>query len=641
VKIRTAFGLINAAIVFLLLCVISLAFLFLANQRSLNEAQEVRYKSYLAADELRQSSDDLTRLARTYVVTGDERYEKMYMDVADIRAGKKPRPLDYQKVYWDLMVDYGDAPRGNGETRALNQIMKELGFTKDEFAKLHEAEMNSEKLIQTEVAAMNAVKGLFADESGRYTIKREPDMKMAAALMHDINYHREKARIMAPINDFLDLLDGRTSEAVQKYAQAGDRYLTMLISIAVLVVILSLMSMTLFLRKVARPLKAITGLLRKSEGDLTIRFDIRTTDEMGEMAGFFNRFIEKTRELVQRVAGTADMLGGAAEDISSLAAESNAGVEESRAGVDDVSSQMESLAAATQEITASVEEVASGAQSTAQKSTDMAGEVEHARAAGDEGVKAIGRALASVKKVASDAEESAKEVRELGDRAREIQSFVAQIGGIADQTNLLALNAAIEAARAGEAGRGFAVVAEEVRKLAEESNEAAKKIADLASIITKDLDKVVASSQNNAKDSLESSGLAEETRETIDKMMEALSKIASATQDMAAVSEEQAASSEEIASAVQNIASRVNASAESADRVRGQMAEVGTSAERVAQGSEELSGLAADLRKLVAAFKYDTVESEQTGLVPLNDGRGSTGKPGGKPKKAALVKAGR
>jgi len=256
-------------------------------------------------------------------------------------------------------------------------------------------------------------------------------------------------------------------------------------------------------------------------------------------------------------------------------------------------------------------------------------------------VKAIGRAVASIKKVASDAEESAKEVRELGDRAREIQNFVAQIGGIADQTNLLALNAAIEAARAGEAGRGFAVVAEEVRKLAEESNEAAKKIADLASIITKDLDKVVASSQNNAKDSLESSGLAEETRETIDRMMEALSKIASATQDMAAVSEEQAASSEEIASAVQNIASRVNASASSADHVRGQMAEVGTSAERVAQGSEELSGLAADLRKLVAAFKYDAVESEQTGLVPLNDGRGSTGKPGGKPKKAVPVKAGR
>jgi len=165
------------------------------------------------------------------------------------------------------------------------------------------------------------------------------------------------------------------------------------------------------------------------------------------------------------------------------------------------------------------------------------------------------------------------------------------------------------------------VVAEEVRKLAEESNEAAKKIADLASIITKDLDKVVSAAEGNARDSHESSALAEDTRETIDKMMEALSRIASATQDMAAVSEEQAASSEEIASAVQNIASRVTSSASSAEMVRGQMAEVGTSAERVAQGSEQIAGLAAELNGLVHAFKIErggaVVNSQAKGLVPV------------------------
>ncbi len=621
VKIRTAFGLINASIIVLLLCVISLSFLFLGNQQNLNEAQEIRYRSYLAADELRQSSDDLTRLARAYVVTGDDRYEKMYMDVADIRAGKKPRPLDYHKVYWDLVVEYGDAPRGDGETKALNRIMEELGFTDEEFAKLRESEVNSEKLIQTEVVAMNAVKGLFADESGKFTVEKEPDMQMAAIMMHDLNYHGEKAKIMAPINDFLDMLDQRTSETVLKYEKTANRYLSILITLAVLVVVLAIMSLVLFLLKVSRPLKTITELLGRGEGDLTINFDIRTKDEMGEMAGFFNGFVEKTRELVRRVAGTADMLGDAAEGISALAQEANAGVEESRAGADDVSSQMENLAAATEEITASVEEVASGAQSSAQKSTDMAAEVDQARGAGEDGVKAIGRAVASTKKAAVNAEESAKEVRVLGDRAREIQNFVAQIGGIADQTNLLALNAAIEAARAGEAGRGFAVVAEEVRKLAEESNEAAQKIAELASMITRDLEGVVSAAEANAKDSVESSGLIEETRETIDLMMEALSKIASGTQDMAAVAEEQAASSEEIASAVQNIASRVNDSAESADTVRGQMAEVGTAAERVAQGSARIAGLAVELNGLVHAFKIDRGDEHAKpaakGLVPV------------------------
>ena len=447
---------------------------------------------------------------------------------------------------------------------------------------------------------------------------------------------REKAE--GPMNLYNDALRKLADYCVKSAEEANNNSerdiaaaKRVLLITAVVAVVLGMLLGLLIERSINRPLGAVMGVLRKIAA-LDVRFDSSNTwlhsykkNEIAEMVECTATMRKAINECVMNVVGASKKLSETSEEFSALAEESNAGVEESRAGVDDVSSQMESLAAATQEITASVEEVASGAQSTAQKSTDMAAEVEHARAAGDEGVKAIGRAVASIKKVASDAEESAKEVRELGDRAREIQSFVAQIGGIADQTNLLALNAAIEAARAGEAGRGFAVVAEEVRKLAEESNEAAKKIADLASIITKDLDKVVASSQANTKDSLESSKLAEETRETIDRMMEALSKIASATQDMAAVSEEQAASSEEIASAVQNIASRVNASAESADRVRGQMAEVGTSAERVAQGSEELSGLAADLRKLVAAFKYDEVESSgQTGLVPLNGGKPKT-----------------
>ncbi|NLM71848.1 MAG: methyl-accepting chemotaxis protein [Synergistaceae bacterium] len=394
--------------------------------------------------------------------------------------------------------------------------------------------------------------------------------------------------------------------------------------------ILLLLVIWMIARWLVKPLRRVAGLAQRGgDGDLTIEradFGIETSDELGEMAGALYEMIAKQREAIRAIAGASERLGGVAEEFSTVARESNAGVVESRAGIDDVSCQMENLAAASQEITASVQEVASGAQSSAQKSTDMAAEVEQARTAGEEGVRAIGRAVASIKKVAEDAGESAREVKSLGDRAREIQNFVDQIGGIADQTNLLALNAAIEAARAGEAGRGFAVVAEEVRKLAEESNEAAEKIADLASIITKDLDSVVSSAEVNAKDSLESSGLAEETRETIDKMMEALSNIASATQDMAAVSEEQAASSEEIASAVQTIASRVNDSASSADHVRGQMAEVGASAERVARGSEELSGLAADLGRLVATFKYDEGDAaSKSGLVPLNSGKGKSG----------------
>ncbi len=399
-----------------------------------------------------------------------------------------------------------------------------------------------------------------------------------------------------------------------------------IVGIAVGAVLLGVLLGFMVARSVTKPIIAVTELLQKN-ASLDIRFDRSKAwllgykkNEIADMVQSLATMENALKDIVQNISRTSEKLGNSAEEFSALAEESNAGVEESRAGVDDVSAQMESLAAASQEINASVEEVASGAQSSAQKGTEMANEVERARLAGEEGTKAVEKVVRSVAKVAEDAGKSAREVKSLGDRAREIQSFVTQIGGIADQTNLLALNAAIEAARAGEAGRGFAVVAEEVRKLAEESNEAAKKIAELASGITKDLDRVVSSSEGNAKDSVESSKLAEDTRTTIDRMMEGLSRISMGTQDLAAVSEEQAASSEEIAGAVQNIASRVSGAAASSEMVRGQMKEVGASAERVAQGSEQLAVLAEELRKLVGAFRFDD-GGESKGLLPLKGGK--------------------
>lgn len=618
-KLRTLFKLLNFTIATILILASALAFLLFANIRHLNEAQEIRYKSYLAADELRQSSDDLTRLARTYVLSGDDRHEKMYWDILDIRNGKKPRPLNYNRIYWDLVLDNAALPRESGETKALEDIMKELGFTDAEFAKLEEAQRNSDELVTTETTAMNAVKGLFDDGRGKYTARKEPDPQMAARIMHDAAYHAEKAKIMHPINDFFEMLDERTAATVQHYARLARIYMQSIIALLVAATLLAFVSLFLFVVRIAQPLGVVIGLAgRARDGDLTIRreeFGAAAKDEIGQVADAVFAMIAKQREAIRAIASAAEKLGSTAEDFSAVAEEANAGVEESRAGADDVSSQMESLAATSEEITASVEEVASGAQAAAQKGTDMAEEVEQARVAGEEGTKAVEKVVASINGVAAEAVRSSHEVKSLGDRAREIQSFVAQIGGIADQTNLLALNAAIEAARAGEAGRGFAVVAEEVRKLAEDSNVAAKEIAALAAGITKDLDKVVSSSEKSANESQESSKLAGETRVTIEKMMEGLSRISAATQDLAAVSEEQAASSEEIASAVQSIASKVGSAAESSEMVRGQMSEVAGAAERVAQGSEELAGLSVELRRLVSAFKFEG--GEESGLVPV------------------------
>jgi len=387
------------------------------------------------------------------------------------------------------------------------------------------------------------------------------------------------------------------------------RNVVLLVSLVLFVVVLAISFFAA--RSIVRPIRGVADVLHRQAG-LDLRFDASKgwllDCKIAEIAGMVGSLAEMETALTRAIIGIAaasEKVGAGAEDFSSLAEETNAGVEESRAGIEDVSSRMEALAASARDIGNGVGEMAAGAQSFARKNAEMASEVESARSAGEDGMRAVERAVSSIVKVAEDAGRSALEIGGLGDRAREIQSFVAQIGGIADQTNLLALNAAIEAARAGEAGRGFAVVAEEVRKLAEESNKAAGRIADLAGGITKDLEKVVASSRSNAKDSEGASELAQETRRTIEKMMGGLSKISAATQELAAVSQQQASSSEAISGALQDVVSRVASSAESADNVRGQMREVGEAGERVAQGAENLAVLSSELRALVSAFKYD------------------------------------
>lgn len=503
------------------------------------------------------------------------------------------------------------------ETEALNAEIAEWAKRNDQnlenYSKTELLDFEREHLAAARQALADWRRGWATTQGLAMANKSQEanDQFNREALPHFTHFQQE----LNALADFNKRVAGEINEQNDRDAASAT---LIILALSVGSVLLALLLGLFIAARIATPLRTVVGLAgRASDGDLTIRrdeFRIDTLDELGLMADALAEMVAKQRDAMRSIAAAAEKLGNNAEDFSALAEESNAGVEESRAGIDDVSSQMESLAAASEEINASVEEVASGAQSSAQKGTEMATEVEQARLAGEEGTKAVEKVVTSINGVAKDTERSAQEVKSLGDRAREIQSFVTQIGGIADQTNLLALNAAIEAARAGEAGRGFAVVAEEVRKLAEESNKAAKEIASLAAGITKDLDSVMASSERNTKESKNSSGLAEETRATIAKMMEGLSRISGATQDLAAVSEEQAASSEEIAGAVQNIASRVSAAASSSDVVRGQMNEVATAAERVAQGSQEIAELSAELKKLVGAFKIEG--GAQAGLVP-------------------------
>ena len=366
-----------------------------------------------------------------------------------------------------------------------------------------------------------------------------------------------------------------------------------------------------FARSIAKPIGAVTEILG-TRGNLDLRSNESkawllkvTLKEVSGMVQGLDKMETALKETIVSIAGVAKTLGRNAEDFSAVAEETNASVEEARSGAETVGNSMETIAAIGQELNASVEEVASGATTVATRSSEVAEEVESARQAGEAGMEAVQKTVKDMKDQILRVEESAKATVELGEKAAQIQKIVTTITGIADQTNLLALNAAIEAARAGEAGRGFAVVAEEVRKLAEESNNAAGNIADLASSIASDLLSVKQGAERNMEGTQNVDKHIRNVSEKISLIMEALEKISGSVQDLASVGQEQAASSEEIAAAVQDMAGKVNDSAEVANSLRSQMAEVATAAERVALGGEDLAKISADLQNRIGVFVMD------------------------------------
>ncbi len=186
--------------------------LYVHAEKEIDYANDRRQQSILLADELRHSSDDLSNMVRSYVVTGNTLYKAHYLEILNIREGRSARPLDYQQVYWDLVLQDDVRPRPFGAAVALMDSMRQSGFTEAEFAKLREAKENSDALTSIELSAMALV------EASRAQATR------AIQMLHENAYGQAKAAIMRPIGEFSALADRRTMAEVR---HAQDHALTM------------------------------------------------------------------------------------------------------------------------------------------------------------------------------------------------------------------------------------------------------------------------------------------------------------------------------------------------------------------------------------------------------------------------------
>ena len=184
-----------------------------SRQMVINEQQHTR--ALELADQLRQSSADLTRMVRTYAVTGDIRFERYFNHILAIREGKAPRPENYHKVYWDFIIAEDMEPPTTGERVSLRELMEEINLTNEEKSLLAKAKSNSDTLVKLEKIAFAAMKGIFANSRGELIVRQTPDPALAKNILHGEEYHREKALIMEPINEFINLVDRRFQREIE------------------------------------------------------------------------------------------------------------------------------------------------------------------------------------------------------------------------------------------------------------------------------------------------------------------------------------------------------------------------------------------------------------------------------------------
>ena len=360
--------------------------------------------------------------------------------------------------------------------------------------------------------------------------------------------------------------------------EAIANYITITLMICLGVIVLALGLSWLIQRAIVQPVNEVVFALRdmaEGEGDLTLRLNVDSNDEIGELVSWFNTFVEKIHNVVVQFRDTANDLSSSATELSSQSGSTSHSIISQQKEIEEVESAMREMSVTVQGVATSI--------------VSSANDSEEADKESKTGREVVGETMSAIEALASDIESASGVITKLQQDSDTIGSVLDVIRGIADQTNLLALNAAIEAARAGEQGRGFAVVADEVRTLASRTQESTQEIHDMIERLqmgSREAVQVMDKGRAQAHASVET---ADKARSSLAAITTAVGTIKDVSRQIASASEEQKTTTDDINGNIVNIASAVRKTSEGA--------------QEMAKRAEELDQLSNDMLKLVGQFK--------------------------------------
>ena len=432
------------------------------------------------------------------------------------------------------------------------------------------------KLDVTDIDAMQSInRKMLAGDTGVETYRFKGTDKLAA---------------FAPVG-----INGWSISATQnqdEFLAASHAIRRTNIIVAVAAGLLTALLVLFLARSIVRPINAaVAGLkdIAQGEGDLTMRLPVTSHDEVGELAKWFNTFIEKLQGIIKDIAGGVETLSSSSTELSAIS-------EQMTQGITNVSDRSNTVSAAAEEMTTNMNNVAAAMEQSATNTNMVATAAEQMSATIGEIAQNAEKARSISDEAAHKATNASTNMDQLGAAAKAIGKVIETITDISEQVNLLALNATIEAARAGEAGKGFAVVANEIKELAKQTAAA-----------TQDIKEKIEGIQGTTATTVDQ---ISEITKVITDVNDVVATIATAVEEQSAATRDIATNVAQASQGIQEVNENVNQSSTVSTEISHDIAgvsvsmnEMSTSSSQVNLSAQELSQLSENLKRMVDQFK--------------------------------------
>ena len=522
-----------------------------------------------------------------------------------INVGSQVQALSADGREYELMRIMASDPSERSRAEDLmSQLTPKLNKAYEEYEQaIQEAPFPNESDRSQKLARLNKLK----EERKAYA-----DVRQRATTLMDAGDHEaaitlaltEQSDVYKRMSDILeeDKADSvRLARAEMAYSEdvfSGVKTTTLIALI--IVVVLSVITLVLLLRSIKNSVDTILeGARHIAAGDLRSKIMLDGDDEFAHIAHQFNTMVESMQKMIRKIKATATDVAGSSEELTANANQSAQVTQNVAQSITEVAEAAEKQMSIVTKSSETIDDFQRGLEEVITNQRHAREQTQATAQKATEGNSFVQSTVEQMNSIAQTVQQTGEIVGKLGERSKEIGNIVEIISNISGQTNLLALNAAIEAARAGEHGRGFAVVAEEVRKLAEESQNASQKISELIQSIQEETNQAVASMEEGRRE-------AEKGKENVTATGESFSEILTMIGDVKKAS---LAVSERVLQLRENMGSIVDGMGEvdtSAKGIGSESQNVSAATEEQAAGMEEIASSSRSLANMANDLQTET-----------------------------------